>query len=59
MIERIGGRLPFITITTADGKPMEMAPRPVDVRVERALGEAYRRVDSELDAAVRTLIAKP
>ena len=49
-------RLPFITITTADGKPMEMAPRPVDVPVERPLGEGQRGVDSELDAAVRVLM---
>ena len=49
-------RLPFITITSADGQPMEMAPRPVDVAVERPLGEAQRGVDSELDAAVRTLL---
>ncbi|MBN8480602.1 MAG: PD40 domain-containing protein [Xanthomonadales bacterium] len=49
-------RLPFITITTADGQPMEMAPRPVDVAVERPLGEAQRGIDSELDAAVRTLL---
>mgnify|MGYP001159223567 CR=1 FL=1 len=49
-------RLPFITITTADGEPMEMAPRPVDVAVERPLGEAQRGIDSELDAAVRTLL---
>jgi tricorn protease len=48
-------RIPFITITTADGQPMEMAPRPVDVRVERPLGEGYRGIDSELDAAVRVL----
>lgn len=49
-------RLPFITITTADGKPMEMAPRPVDVPVERPLGEGQRGVDSDLDAAVRALL---
>lgn len=49
-------RLPFITITTADGKPMEMAPRPVDVPVQRPLGEAQRGVDSELDAAMRVLL---
>lgn len=49
-------RLPFITITTADGQPMEGAPRPVDVQVERALGEGYRGVDSELDTAVRVLV---
>ncbi|HJU27433.1 MAG TPA: S41 family peptidase, partial [Rhodanobacteraceae bacterium] len=48
-------RLPFITITAEDGKPMEMHPRPVDVPVARPLGEAYHGMDSDLDAAVRTL----
>ncbi len=51
-------RLPFITITTEGDKPMEMHPRPVDVSVERPLGEAYRGVDSVLEAAVRTLLAR-
>lgn len=55
MIDGSRVRLPFITITTVDGKPMEMAPRPVDIPVDRVLGEAYRGVDSELDAAIRTL----
>ncbi len=59
MIDGSAVRLPFITITTADGEPMEMAPRPVDVRVERALGEAYRGIDSELDAAVQVLLESP
>ena len=48
-------RLPFITVTTEDGKPMELHPRPVDVPVSRPLGEAYRDKDSDLDAAVQTL----
>ena len=48
-------RLPFITVTTADGKPMEGHPRPVDVPVARPLGEAYHGKDSDLDAAVHTL----
>jgi Tol biopolymer transport system component/C-terminal processing protease CtpA/Prc len=49
-------RLPFITITTEDGQPMELHPRPVDVPVARPLGEAYRDKDSDLDAAARTLL---
>ncbi|MDE2270842.1 MAG: PD40 domain-containing protein [Xanthomonadaceae bacterium] len=49
-------RLPFITVTTEDGKPMEMHPRPVDVPVSRPLGEAYRGKDGDLDAAVKTLL---
>jgi hypothetical protein len=49
-------RLPFITITTAKGKPMEEHPRPVDVPVKRPLGESYRGVDSDLSTAVRVLL---
>lgn len=48
-------RLPFITITTRDGQPIKLHPRPVDVAVSRPLGEAYQGRDSDLDAAVRTL----
>ncbi len=51
-------RIPFIRIRDAEGKDMELFPRPVDVRVDRAMGEAYRGVDSQLDAAVRALLAR-
>jgi tricorn protease len=51
-------RLPFITITTAEGEPMEMRPRPVDVHVERPIGEAQAGKDSQLDRAVQLLLAK-
>lgn len=49
-------RLPFITVTTEAGQPMEGHPRPVDVPVARPLGEAYAGKDSDLDAAVHTLL---
>jgi Tol biopolymer transport system component/C-terminal processing protease CtpA/Prc len=49
-------RLPFITVTTEDGQPMEMHPRPVDVPISRPLGEAYHDKDSDLDAAAGTLL---
>jgi len=49
-------RLPFITVTTADGKPMERHPRPVDVPVAEPLGESYRGKDARLQAAVRVLL---
>jgi C-terminal processing protease CtpA/Prc len=49
-------RLPFITITTRGGQPMELHPRPVDVPVARPLGEEYQGKDSDLDAAVKTLL---
>jgi C-terminal processing protease CtpA/Prc len=56
LIDGSSVRLPFITVTTEDGQPMEMHPRPVDVPVARPLGEAYQDRDSDLDAAARTLL---
>jgi len=56
LIDGSSVRLPFITITDNRGQPLEMHPRPVDVPVERPLGESLRSVDSELDAAVSTLL---
>jgi C-terminal processing protease CtpA/Prc len=50
-------RLPFITITDNRGQPMEGHPRPVDIPVSRALGESFQGKDSELDTAVRSLLA--
>jgi tricorn protease len=51
-------RLPTTTITGADGRDMEMHPRPVDVTVVRPMGEGYTGRDSQLDAAVRELLAE-
>ncbi|MGH8146349.1 MAG: S41 family peptidase [Rhodanobacteraceae bacterium] len=56
MVDGASVRLPFITVTTEDRKPMELHPRPVDVPVSRPLGEGYRDKDSDLDAAVQTLL---
>jgi Tol biopolymer transport system component/C-terminal processing protease CtpA/Prc len=49
-------RLPFVRVETADGVNMERNPRPVDVPVERPMGESYTGRDSQLDAAVRELL---
>ncbi|HEX5973151.1 MAG TPA: DPP IV N-terminal domain-containing protein [Gemmatimonadaceae bacterium] len=51
-------RLPSTRITDAEGKDMEMHPRPVDVPVVRPIGESYSGKDSQLDAAVRELLAQ-
>lgn len=51
-------RIPFIRIRDAEGKDMELVPRPVDVRVDRPMGEGYGTSDSQLDAAVRALLAR-
>jgi tricorn protease len=49
-------RLPTTRITTNEGVNMERNPRPVDIRVDRPLGEWYTDKDSQLDAAVRELL---
>jgi Tol biopolymer transport system component/C-terminal processing protease CtpA/Prc len=49
-------RIPSTVIRGSDGKVMEMNPRPVDVFVERPVGESYTGKDSQLDAAVRELL---
>lgn len=36
---------------------MELVPRQVDVTVVRPVGESYTAKDSQLDAAVKTLLA--
>jgi Tol biopolymer transport system component/C-terminal processing protease CtpA/Prc len=58
LIDGSSVRLPFITITDVDGKPMELHPRPVDVPVTRPLGESYQGKDSDLAAAVQTLLSQ-
>jgi tricorn protease len=49
-------RLPFIRITSSDGKNMERNPRAVDIEVTRPIGETLTGHDSQLDAAVRELL---
>ncbi len=49
-------RVPHIRITTAKGENMELNPRPVDIPVNRPMGESYRGRDSQLETAVKTLL---
>lgn len=49
-------RLPFMKVLAADGEPMEMHPRAVDVPVARPVGEGLTDKDSQLDAAVAELL---
>lgn len=49
-------RIPFIKITDNKGQNMERNPRPVDVFVQRPLGETQAGKDSQLDAAIRELL---
>jgi Tol biopolymer transport system component/C-terminal processing protease CtpA/Prc len=50
-------RLPRQRITGSDGKDMELVPRPVDIQVTRPIGETYTGRDTQLDAAVKALLA--
>ncbi|MBI3210272.1 MAG: PD40 domain-containing protein [Candidatus Solibacter usitatus] len=49
-------RMPRTKVFDNDGVLMEMHPRPVDVPVQRPVGESYSGKDSQLDAAVRELL---
>lgn len=49
-------RLPSIRVQGHDGQDMEMHPRPVDVMVERPLGETVQGKDAQLEAAVAELL---
>jgi Tol biopolymer transport system component/C-terminal processing protease CtpA/Prc len=51
-------RMPETVIRGADGKVMENNPRPVDVAVSRPIGESYTGKDSQLDVAVKELLAQ-
>ena len=51
-------RIPGTRITDAQGKDMELRPRPVDIAVERPMGESYTDHDSQLDAAVKALLGQ-
>jgi tricorn protease len=49
-------RLPAWRVTASDGTDMEMRPRQVDVTVTRTIGEGPAGKDTQLDAAVKTLL---
>jgi Tol biopolymer transport system component/C-terminal processing protease CtpA/Prc len=49
-------RLPGTRITTMSGADMEMNPRPVDIAVDKPVGEGLAGKDSQLDAAVKELL---
>lgn len=49
-------RLPRQLILGADGKNMELNPRPVDIAVTRPIGESLTGKDSQLDRAVAELM---
>ncbi len=51
-------RLPRMRVTDGEGRDMERRPRPVDLFVERPLGEGLAGRDSQLEAAVRELLRR-
>lgn len=51
-------RQPGTLVQGSDGKDMELHPRPVDITVSRPIGESYTGKDSQLDAAVKELMAE-
>jgi len=51
-------RMPGTLIRGSDSKNMENNPRPVDIAVTRPIGESYTGRDSQLDAAVKELLAE-
>jgi tricorn protease len=58
LIDGSNVRLPFIRIEDLRGQNMELNPRPVDVDVDRPLGETLSGGDAQLDAAVKVLLEK-
>jgi C-terminal processing protease CtpA/Prc len=50
-------RMPGTLVQGSDGHDMELHPRPVDIAVSRPIGESYTGRDSQLDAAVKALLA--
>jgi len=51
-------RVPQVRIQAANGEDMEGNPRPVDIAVERPLGERAAGHDAQLEAAAATLLAQ-
>jgi tricorn protease len=56
LIDGSSVRLPQTRVTTTDGVTMERNPRPVDLAVDKPLGEGYLGRDSQLDGAVAELL---
>jgi tricorn protease len=51
-------RVPGYRIRDTRGEDMEMHPRPVDIEVDRPLGETESGKDAQLERAVETLLAQ-
>ena len=51
-------RVPQVRIQGANGEDMEGHPRPVDIAVQRPLGERAAGHDAQLEAAAAALMAQ-
>jgi C-terminal processing protease CtpA/Prc len=51
-------RLPRLLMADRTGRSLENHPRPVDEEVTRPIGESYTGRDSQLDMAVKKLLAQ-
>jgi C-terminal processing protease CtpA/Prc len=51
-------RLPFIRVSAEGDENLELAPRVVDVHVERPPGEAAKGLDSQMDRAVEVVLGQ-
>jgi tricorn protease len=58
LIDGTSFRIPATRITDSAGADMERHPRPVDLFVQRPIGESFMKRDSQIDAAVRELLAE-
>jgi len=58
LIDGASMRTPGTLVEDHEGKNMENHPRPVDIAVTRPIGESYTGKDSQLDAAVKELLAE-
>jgi C-terminal processing protease CtpA/Prc len=59
LIDGSAVRVPSTRIRDGRGQDMEMHPRPVDIAVDRPLGETDTGSDAQLSAAVKALLAAP
>ena len=57
LIDGSSVRVPFTRIQDLRGETMEMHPRPVDIEVDRQLGETEAHTDAQLDRAVKELLS--
>ena len=58
MVDGTNVRLPFMRNAQLDNAALERAPRQVDIRVDRPMGESYTGRDVQLERAVQELLAQ-